>query len=72
MREQEAPGAIGIDFNDRTQADIVHNLNSFPYPFEAASVDEVFIDNTLEHLDNVMGVTEKLYRIVKPKGMWLR
>ena len=62
-------GAIGVDFNDRTQADIVHDLNKFPYPFEDASVDQVYIDNCLEHLDDVIGVMEELYRIVKPGGM---
>ena len=53
------PGAVGVDFNDRTAADIVHNLNSFPYPFEDASFDEIYLDNVLEHLDDVMGVMEE-------------
>ena len=59
-------GAIGVDFNDRTAADIIHNLNQFPYPFEDESIDEVFIDNTLEHLDDVIKVMEEIYRICKP------
>ena len=31
---KKRPGTIGVDFNERTKADIIHNLNSFPYPFE--------------------------------------
>ena len=27
-------GTIGVDFNSRTKADIIHDLNIFPYPFE--------------------------------------
>ena len=63
------PGAVGVDFNDRTAADIVHNLNSFPYPFEDASFDEIYLDNVLEHLDDVMGVMEEVHRICKPGGV---
>ena len=62
-------GAIGVDFNERTDADIVHNLNSFPYPFDDASFDEIYLDNTLEHLDDVLGVMEEVHRICKPGGM---
>ncbi|EKP04903.1 MULTISPECIES: class I SAM-dependent methyltransferase [Leptospira] len=62
-------GAIGIDFNDRTQADIIHNLNSFPYPFEDSYFDEIYIDNCLEHLDDVIKVMEEVYRICKPGGL---
>jgi predicted SAM-dependent methyltransferase len=61
-------GAVGVDFNDRTVADVLHDLNMFPYPFEDASVDYVYLDNTLEHLDNVVRVMEEIYRIVKPGG----
>jgi predicted SAM-dependent methyltransferase len=65
---KKRPGAIGVDFNDRTAADIVHNLNSFPYPFEDGSIDEVYLDNTLEHLEDVIRVMEEIYRIVRPGG----
>jgi hypothetical protein len=41
--------------------DIIHNLNIFPYPLEDESFDEIYIDNTLEHLDNVIGVMEEVH-----------
>lgn len=62
-------GAIGVDFNDRTDADVIHDLNSFPYPFEDASFDEIYLDNIIEHLDDVMHVMEEAYRITKPGGL---
>ena len=58
-------GEIGLDFNDRTAADVVHNLNSFPYPFEDSYFDEVYIDNCLEHLAEPIRVMEEVYRILK-------
>ena len=66
---KKRPGAIGVDFNDRTDADVIHNLNIFPYPFEDAYFDEVYLDNTLAHLDDVMRVMEEVYRICKPGGV---
>jgi len=65
---KKRPGTVGVDFNDRTAADVIHDLNVFPYPFEDASVDHVYLDNTLEHLDDVLRVMEEVYRIVKPGG----
>jgi len=62
-------GAIGVDFNSRTAADVIHNLNNFPYPFEDSSFDEIYLDNTLEHLDNVMLVMEEMHRISKTGGL---
>ena len=62
---RKRPGAIGIDINPDTQADIVHDLNQFPYPFEDSTFDEIYADNTLEHLDNVIKVMEEMHRISK-------
>jgi SAM-dependent methyltransferase len=62
-------GAVGVDFNDRTAADIVHDLNVFPYPIKDAEFDEVYLDNCLEHLDNVIRVMEEVHRVLKPGGL---
>lgn len=61
-------GAVGIDFNKSLAADVVHDLNSFPYPFEADEFDEVQIRNTLFLLDNPVKVIEEIYRICKRNG----
>ncbi len=59
------PGAVGMDINPLTDADIIHNLNSVPYPFEDSLFDEIIADNVIEHLDNVILVMEELSRISK-------
>ena len=66
---KKRPGAIGVDFNDRTAADIIHNLDNFPYPFEDGSFDEIYIDNTLAHLCDVMRVMEEVHRICRQGGL---
>ena len=67
--KKKRAGSIGVDWSDRHDADVIHDLNVFPYPFEGASVDMVYIDNTLEHLDDPIAVMGELYRIVKPSGI---
>tara|TARA_B100000768_G_scaffold180850_1_gene201915 strand:+ start:1238 stop:1780 length:543 start_codon:yes stop_codon:yes gene_type:complete len=62
-------GSIGVDWSDRHDADVIHDLNVFPYPFESSTFDEIYIDNTLEHLDDVIRVMEEIYRICKPGGL---
>jgi len=62
-------GAVGIDFNSRTAADVIHDLNAFPYPLDDSSFDEIYLDNALEHLDDVMRVMEEVHRICKPGGL---
>lgn len=61
-------GTIGVDISDRHDADIIHNLNIFPYPFEKNSIDKIYIDNCLEHLDSPLNVMEEMYRILKLNG----
>ena len=61
-------GTIGVDSNSRVKPDIAHDLNTFPYPFKESSIDKIYIDNTLEHLENPLKVMEELFRILKPGG----
>ena len=66
---RKRPGAIGLDLNPRSTADIVHDLNIFPYPFPDSEFDEIYVDNVLEHLENVIKVLEELHRIGKPGSL---
>jgi len=62
-------GAIGVDHSDRHNADIIHDLNVFPYPFQGDSIDQIFLDNVLEHLDKPISVMEEVHRIIKSGGV---
>jgi len=62
-------GATGIDINPKTEADIIHDLNKTPYPLTESTFDEIFADNVIEHLDNVVKVMEEIHRISKPDGI---
>ena len=47
----KTPGAFGIDIIRGSQADILHDLNTFPYPFADSEWDRILCRDVLEHLD---------------------
>jgi predicted SAM-dependent methyltransferase len=61
-------GYINIDVIDYG-GNIIHDLNSFPYPFEDDSFDEIYCSHILEHLENFHKSINELYRISKPNGI---
>ncbi len=63
---RKRPGAIGLDANPAVKPDVLHSLESLPYPFETSYADEIYMDNSLEHLDNPIQVMEELHRVGKP------
>ena len=63
------PGAVGLDISDDTDADVVHNLDVFPYPLETSSFDEVVMQDVIEHVAEPLRVAAELHRILRPGGM---
>ncbi len=61
-------GYVNVDFHSHVSIDVQHDLNSFPYPFEAASFDHILASHVLEHLDRPFVVMKELHRILKPGG----
>jgi len=62
----KTPGAIGIDSNPRTHADIIHDLGVVPYPLPENEFDEIICRHLIEHVPDVMALVTELYRIAKP------
>lgn len=60
---RKKPNSIGMDINPRSAADVIHNLDAFPYPFADSSFDEIYADNVLEHLSSVIRTMEEIHRI---------
>ena len=59
-------GAVGIDKNSESNADICYDLDQFPYPFKDNEFDTVICINAIEHLKDVAGVMKELHRICRP------
>lgn len=62
---KKPPGTIGIDINPATVADIIHDLNSVPYPFKNDQFDLIVCHDILEHLDNIVPSMQEIHRIGK-------
>ena len=62
------PGAIGLDNNPRTDADVIHDLGVVPYPFETDEFDRIVSNHVVEHVPDVMAFVSELYRITKNGG----
>jgi predicted SAM-dependent methyltransferase len=58
-------GYINLDVVDYG-GNMIHDINSFPYPFEENTFDEIYASHILEHLDNFHNTVNELYRISKP------
>jgi SAM-dependent methyltransferase len=60
------PGAVGLDISADTEADVVHDLDVFPYPFEDSSFDQVLMQDVLEHVAEPIKVIDELARVCRP------
>jgi SAM-dependent methyltransferase len=62
----KTPGAVGLDISPNTEADIVHDLDAFPYPIEDSSFDQILLQDVIEHVREPIRVFEELHRIARP------
>ena len=60
---KKASGALGVDFDPRSQADIIHDLSEFPWPLESDSFDRVICEHVLEHLSDLVRTMAEVYRV---------
>lgn len=64
----KTPGAIGLDANPKTHAEVIHDLGSIPYPFPDSDFDEIVCRHVAEHVPDVMSFIAELHRITRPGG----
>src|SRR5258708_32253404 len=65
----KTPGAVGMDINPRTAADVIHDLDDLPYPFADDEFDEVIGRHVIEHVRDPMAVMCELHRITRNGGV---
>ncbi|MFN2500969.1 MAG: methyltransferase domain-containing protein [Pyrinomonadaceae bacterium] len=64
----KTPGAIGLDNNPQTAADVIHDLGVVPYPFSDSEFDLVVSNHVVEHVPDVMAFIGELHRVTRPGG----
>lgn len=60
------PGSVGIDRLPATAADIVADLDIFPWPVETSSFDEVRATHVIEHVADIVRTMEEFHRVGRP------
>jgi SAM-dependent methyltransferase len=60
--------ALRIDINPRVQPDVLHDLDSFPYPFPDHTFSRIECYDILEHLDDLVNVMQEIHRIGRHKA----
>jgi SAM-dependent methyltransferase len=63
------PGAIGIDSNPVSRADVIVDLEKFPWPFASGSFADIRAIHVIEHLADVVGAMEEFHRLLRPDGV---
>ena len=59
-------GAVGLDNNPRTGADVIHDLGEIPYPFPDNEFDLVVSNHVVEHVPDGMSFLGELHRVPSP------
>ena len=58
-----------MDINPRTAADVIHDLDDLPYPFDDDEFDEVVGRHVIEHVRDPLAVMSELHRITRAGGV---
>jgi SAM-dependent methyltransferase len=62
------PGAFGVDISPDTQADVVADLNQFPYPLEDGAFSQILCQDVIEHVREPLRFIAELHRVATPGG----
>ena len=62
------PGAIGLDRNPNTRADVLADLDHIPFPFAANAFREIRAIHVIEHVGDVIRMMEEFHRLLVPGG----
>ncbi|MGD0200738.1 MAG: methyltransferase domain-containing protein [Bryobacteraceae bacterium] len=65
---RKAPGAIGIDRNPASAADVLCDLDRLPYPFADGAFDRLRAVHVIEHVSDVIRTMEEFHRLLRPGG----
>lgn len=64
---------IGMDRAKLINVDVIHDMEKFPYPFEADTFDKVVMQHTLEHVTKEnrtnIRIIEEIYRLLHIGGI---
>ena len=64
-KKQEA-GAIGLDREAGSEADVLAELSRFPWPLRDECADRIYLSHFLEHQPEILRTMREVHRIARP------
>lgn len=66
---KKTEGFIGVDLSlEGTQADLIVDLEKYPWYFGDDSIDEIVCNHYIEHTSDLIAFMNEVHRILKPGG----
>lgn len=62
----KTPGAVGIDLDPISQADLLHDLNQYPWPLASDAFDRIICSHIIEHVANIPRFMQEVHRVGVP------
>ena len=67
---RKVPEWVNVDKSASCEPDVLHDLETFPWPWEDSSVEEIALVHVLEHFgcseETYKRIWQEIYRILKP------
>src|SRR3989344_1465969 len=61
-------GWVNLDYNSQYKADVIHDLDKFPFPYKKEEFDYIYCSHILEHVNNLFKTLREIERILKTGG----
>ncbi len=65
---EKLEGYMSVDKRLMLGAEMVHDLDVMPWPFDDCSAEEIRAFDVFEHLEDVIGAMDECWRILQPGG----
>jgi predicted SAM-dependent methyltransferase len=62
--QSKQEGFTGIDIAEGIGADIVHDLNQYPWPVKDGEVEEAFCSHVVEHVGDLIAFMNEVHRVL--------
>ncbi len=68
-KTETRPNVTKLDISPDTGADVIWDLNHYPYPFEQGVFAEIECLDVIEHVENIPKVMQECHRILQKGGL---
>ncbi len=68
-KKKQEPGAVGLDREPGSAADVRCELGRFPWPIRDHAADRIYLSHFLEHQPDIIAAMKEVHRIARPDAL---